>query len=333
MSTNPATILQNEQVAASTSYMFWINFLTNRYLSVRGWEGLPPGYKADVVNTWIKEHGNVVLFKRRKPHLTTDGYIDQLMMYPAELGELNEFGQPNSATVTLKGVGGNGETIELQYGEFVVYWDFNSASKDSSTFTQSVSTSILYYAGLISQAQRSIDNIVFWRGIPKIFGADEKTVREIEKVLKATDMRSKAVFALKNFVESKPMTQQYELAYGPEHDKILWENISEYIKAFDISIGFMPDTEINKGERVSATESLSGYAAVMQLNDSRERCWEESYEEALKLFGDEFDTIPSCFINNKPVDFLREMARAIQPQTYMEGENDNGEESESKKED
>ena len=102
----------------------------------------------------------------------------------------------------------------------------------------------------------------------------------------------------------------------------------EYIKAFDISIGFMPDTEINKGERVSATESLSGYAAVMQLNDSRERCWEESYNEAVKLFGDEFDTIPRCFINNSPVEFLREMARAIQPQTYMEGENDNGEEDE-----
>lgn len=327
MSTNVATVLQNPQVAAPISYIFWVNFLTNRYLSVRGWEGLPPGYKADVVNNWLKEHGSVVLFKHKKPNIATEGYTESLMISPATLGDLNEYGQPNTATVVLKN-GDISETIELKYGEFVVYWDFNSASADNSSFNQMVMTNIQYFAGLISQAQRSIDNIVFWRGIPKIFGADEKTVREIEKILDATDKRNKAVFSMKNFVDSKPMTQQYELAYGPEHDKILWENMREYIKAFDISIGFMPDTEINKGERVSATESLSGYAAVMQLNDSRERCWEESYNEAVKLFGDEFDTIPRCFINNSPVEFLREMARAIQPQTYMEGENDNGEEDE-----
>lgn len=310
---NPATVLQDPQVAAPISYVFWINFLTNRYLSVKGWDTLPSGYKATTLNKWQKDFNHVVLFKHKIKNIATDGFSERLMFAHAEFGPENEFGQPSTATVTFNTP--DSEPIVLQYGEFVVYWDFCNNGIDANCYNQPALTTIIYFAELISQAQRSVDNIVFWRSIPKIFGADEKTKKEIEKILDATDYRYKAVFSLKYFNEqAKPITSQLDLAYGPEHDKALWDDIGEYIKAFDISIGFMPDNEINKSERVTATESLSGYAAVMQLNDAREASWQESYDEAVELFGADFE-IPKCYIRNKPVDYLRELSRAVQ-QTY-----------------
>lgn len=330
MANNPATVLQDPQVAAPISNVFWINFLTNRYLAVRGWNTLPSGYKASVLNRWIKDNGHIVLFKHKIDNIATKGYTERLMFAPATFGPENEFGQPSTATVTFNTP--NSEPIELQYGEFVVFWDFCNNGIDANCYNQPVLTSILYYAELISQAQRSVDNIVFWRGIPKIFGADEKTKSEIEKVLNATDFRYKAVFSLKYFNEqAKPLTNQLDMAYSPDHDKALWDDIGEYIKAFDIAIGFMPDNDMNKSERVTATESLSGYAAVMQLNDSREASWEESYQEAVELFGADFD-IPSCYILNKPVDYLKALSEAVQQNynnTETEEDEDGSKENES----
>ena len=192
---NIGTVLQDPKVASPISYMFWLNFLTNRYLSIKGWRVLPKGYKTSTLNKWMRDHGHVILFEHKVRNIASDGFTKRLMFAPATLGDINEFGEPSTATVNLKS-GGNEQTITLTYGEFVIFWDMPSSGVDNNSYSQIAQTAILYYAELLSMAQRSVDNIVFWRGIPKIFGADEKTAKEIQKVLEAADGRYKAVFSL-----------------------------------------------------------------------------------------------------------------------------------------
>ena len=317
---NVASILQNPSTANAISLMFWTSFLRNRYMSVRRWSGMPEEYTSDTLNRWLMNNGHVVLFRR------TQLKGSPLAFAFGTPGPENAYGEPSTFDVTLSGIDGE-EHYSLKYGEFVVWWDFCDSYQGCVT----AFTNIAYFAELICACQRAVDTLVFWRGIPKIFGTDQDTCYEIEKIINAADNRYKAAFVMKGFKNSgninmdTKVTDPMDLAYSGEHDEALWADHAQYLKSIDAALGFIPDGNMGSRDRVTATESVSQYAATIQINKAREEMWSESSKRAKKIFGVDI----TAYIVNDPIELVRQLSEAMATNNNNDTEGDNNDTQEN----